>query len=414
MVRQGGGQRSLRLALLGVLAVPLLAGTLGAYVVLSGEAKGQTPVAPAGVGGAFHPIAGSFEPDSTLLDSCESGAYRCLEQAFGNVSFRQGPKPALRLFDQRIATDKTVQADCHRIAHNIGSAAFARFDGNVGKTFSVGSATCASGFYHGILERAFVGVTTKAKLEEVARKLCIDDGIRRRGFLDYQCRHGLGHGLMIQTGYDLPLALSICTRLGTGWDAVTCTSGAFMENYNTRYGYRSSWLDEDDPLYPCAKVASPYRKSCYLRVSIRVLELNGNDFAKTVETCASLAPRWARFCFRGYGRDSVGDAHYAPARILTLCALAGAHEGDCLFGAARTIGDGFGVKGAKDAAALCMRAPQALRTQCSAGSGLVIGLLYPSDAARRRACAEITGPYVEACTRAAIAEVDPSGRETWG
>lgn len=397
-----------------LLLVPLALTAAIAYFGLSGGSGSGTPVAQGSVGGAFHPIAGSFEPDDTSLERCDESEYACLEQGFGNISFRQGPKAALRLFDARIATDRGVQADCHRIAHSIGSAAFARFDGNVGKTFSVGSATCASGYYHGILERAFVGVSTKAKLAQAARALCVDGSIRRRGFLDYQCRHGLGHGLMIQTGYDLPLALDLCSDLGTGWDAVTCTGGTFMENHNTRYGYRSSWLDDEDPLYPCATIAFQYRKSCYLRVAIRVLELNGNDFAKAAEACAGLDSSWSGFCFRGFGRDAVGEARYAPGKVLALCELAGAARGECLYGAARTIGDGFGLRGARDASALCNRASARDRSACFSGVGIVLGLLYPTDAARRRACTTVAGPYVESCTSAAIAEVDPSGRESWG
>ena len=61
---------------------------------------------------------------------------------------------------------------------------------------------------------------------------------------------------MIQTGYDLPAALSLCGGLGTGWDEITCTGGAFMENVSTRFGFRSPWLDEDEPLYPCIRVQS--------------------------------------------------------------------------------------------------------------------------------------------------------------
>ena len=76
---------------------------------------------------------------------------------------------------------------------------------------------------------------------------------------------------MIQTGYDLPLALSICGRLGTGWDHKACAGGAFMENINTRFGYRSAWLDDADALYPCRRVAVRDQRSCYLRASWRIL-----------------------------------------------------------------------------------------------------------------------------------------------
>jgi hypothetical protein len=41
-------------------------------------------------------------------------------------------------------------------------------------------------------------------------------------------------------------------------------------------------------------------------------------------------------------------------------------------------------------------------------------MLYPTNAARRAACARVTVEHAEACARAAIAEVDASGRQAWG
>ena len=42
--------------------------------------------------------------------------------------------------------------------------------------------------------------------------------------------HGLGHGLMIQTGYDLPTALAVCGGLRTRWDHLTCSNGVFKRH----------------------------------------------------------------------------------------------------------------------------------------------------------------------------------------
>jgi len=398
-----------------LLAIPLIAIPAIAYLVLSAPSEGGGPaLAQGSIGGAFHPVAGNFEPDTTQLEGCD-GRYSCFEQAFGNIAYRKGPRQALRLFNARIGTDADVERDCHRIAHAIGSAVFARYDGNVARIFAEGSSTCASGYYHGVLERAFVGISSKSQLGKVARSLCLGDGIRRRGFLDYQCRHGLGHGFMIQTGYDLPTALSLCGRLGTRWDEVTCTSGAFMENVSTRFGFRSQWLQDDDPLYPCNRVQLRHRRSCYVRATTRILLLNDNDFAKTARTCESAGPRWASFCFRGYGRDAVVEARYlSTKKTLALCRLAGGGQRECLYGAARTFADGAGLQGARRAAAFCARAPRAGRSACVSGLGIVVGLLYPTNERRRVACARLTARYVDACTRAAIAEVDPSGRGAWG
>lgn len=402
-----------RRALLALLAVPLLLIPLGAYVVASDAGHASSvPVAQGAVGGAFHPIAGEFVADDRQVAECD-GDEACLEQGFGNLAYRQGPKAALALFGERLTSDPVVEKDCHRIAHFIGSASLERFRGDVAKTFSLGLPLCVSGYYHGILERAFLGITTKQGLEKAARSLCVTDGMRRRGFLDYQCRHGLGHGLMIQTGYDLPMALDICASLGTGWDQKACAGGAFMENINTAFGFRSSWLDDDDPLYPCGRVGPSDRRSCYLRASWRILVVEKGSYERTAAACERLG-RWAATCVQGFGRDVAEKARYEPGETLRLCALVSdARRGDCVLGASRTIANASGADGIAPARRLCVRADARLREPCYAGIGLVLGTLYPTTAARRSACARVTSD-VRSCLAAAEAEIDPSGARSWG
>ena len=396
-----------------ILLVPLVAMPVGAYLVFSEGGRGSSlPVAQGAVGGAFHPIAGGFVADDTDLDACGVDE-ACLEQGFGNLAYREGPRAALTLFEERLRTDPIVLKDCHRISHFIGSAALERFRGDVARTFSLGSPACVSGYYHGILERAFLGVETKSGLTRTARELCASGDLRRRGFLDYQCRHGLGHGLMIQTGYDLPLALTICGRLGTGWDHKACAGGAFMENINTRFGYRSAWLDDADALYPCRRVAVRDQRSCYLRASWRILVHANGSFEATAAGCAALG-RWARTCFHGYGRDAAERARYAAVKVRPLCELAGRGEADCLYGAARTIANASGQAGVEPARRLCVGAPARYRADCYSGIGVVLGTLHPTRAARRAACAQVAPGFVGACARAAEMEVDPSGRNSWG
>jgi hypothetical protein len=410
----GTAKKRFLFPLLCVLVVPVVAIPAIAVVVISGSGGGASPALAQGLrGGTFHPVAGAFEPDTTKLEDCK-GTFVCLEQAFGNLAYSQGPKRALALFEQRIAEDDDVAADCHRISHWIGSASLARFQGNVARTFAQGAPTCGAGYYHGILERAFAGVTSKAELARRARSLCLGQGMRRRGYFDRQCEHGLGHGLMIQTGYDLPTALSVCAGLATRWDHLTCSNGVFMENSNTSFGFRSRWNDEDDPLYPCYELDSLDRRHCFARVSTRVLQATGNDFAEAAAACSRLAPHWARQCFRGFGRDAV-DVRGGPETTLERCRLAAESQGDCLFGAARWVMDRAGRDGRRGAIALCRRAASAYQSDCFRGIGTVLGLLNPSNAARRRACAKVTPLYVDDCTEAAIAEVDPTApEEAWG
>lgn len=371
----------------------------------------QLRVARGVVDGSFHPIAGEFVPDDTKLEDCDADP-RCLEQGFGNLAYTSGPRAALALFDKRRVADKAVAADCHRIAHMIGSAALVHFHGNVAQTYSHGSASCTSGYYHGILERAFLRVRSTPGLIRTARSLCRGAAIRRRGFLDYQCAHGLGHGLMIQTGYDLPTALAVCGGLQTRWDEVSCAGGAFMENGSTVYGLRSQWLKDDDPVYPCNRIKLRNRGSCYLRVTTQMLRTNRFDWRDTVKRCGALAKRWRVYCFRSYGRDAEHHVGGKTAPTIRLCHLTGAWEAQCLFGAARTIADRDANP--SHAATLCRRVAGPNQGACFAGLGIVVGLLQATDARREAACKRLTESWVQQCTRAALAEIAADGRGAWG
>ena len=55
----------------------------------------------------------------------------------------------------------------------MGGAALARFKGDVARAFIDGSPVCASGYYHGVLERGFAGVED-SQLAAKARDLCAD------------------------------------------------------------------------------------------------------------------------------------------------------------------------------------------------------------------------------------------------
>jgi hypothetical protein len=357
-------------------------------------AAGKTAHTTASASSDAHPVAGHFQPDDTELDACTLGESKCLEQGFGNLAFREGPKRAMERFDQAMATDPSVESGCHRIAHTIGSAALARYDGDVGKAFAEGSSSCWSGYYHGILERAFTEASSREEVAGVARRLCADASIRRSSFVLYQCVHGLGHGLMIWSGYDLPFSLSICDGLGTEWDQTSCTGGVFMENIASSYGVRSRWLRDDDPVYPCGEMKERHKLYCYLMVTSRINELNGFDWKKTATVCRRVEDGWVETCFESYGRDASGSTRQDPEQITRICGFAGDFADSCFYGAARDMTSNYA--NGRRASVLCRRAPPGFRSRCFYGIGTVLGNLLGEPADRRSACAEIAPPAFRA------------------
>ena len=327
-----------------------------------------------------------FKPDATKLSDCGQDDGACFLQAFGNLSYREGPKVALAKFAATIAANPAVEANCHPIAHTIGAGALKRFHGDVGHAIAEGAPTCGSGYYHGVLEWKLAGLP-ESQVAAVARKVC-DETRNTSQFIYYQCVHGLGHGLMLYSRYDLPGALGLCHKLATAYDQVSCTGGVFMENQQSSYGFHSKWLKNDDLLYPCDSdvVTEQDKLYCYLLVTSYVLPKVGGDWTKVADWCRKSDAAYVATCFQSMGRDASGSSRQEPKGILAICAQARPDgERECLFGAARDIlnNDSSDLRGRE----LCESVPRADRSYCFYGLGSILGVVYATGPERKQACA---------------------------
>ena len=114
----------------------------------------------------------SFEPDDKKIEDCGQDA-ACLEQAFGNLAYEEGPKAALDKLAE-MQNDPVVGGACHPIAHKIGAGGLLHFEGEVGPAFVAGNGTCGSGYYHGLLQWKLAGVSAD-QVGAVARTACNDE-----------------------------------------------------------------------------------------------------------------------------------------------------------------------------------------------------------------------------------------------
>src|SRR5262245_3663844 len=332
-------------------------------------------------------VAAGFKPDDTKIDDCKEEDFHCYEQAFANISYNDGPKAALDKFDQDIKQPGPIESDCHRIAHAIGAGALSHYDGNVGQAFVAGRPSCKSGYYHGILERAFLGID-QSQLGASARKFCASQEVRKSDFIAYQCVHGLGHGLMIYTGYDLPLSLHTCDKLANGWDATGCTGGVFMENYQSSYGVTSRWLKQKALIYPCNSVAEKYKYYCYDLVTARILPKVDYNWRKAAAWCRRSEPKWVPVCFQSMGRDASGFTRLDPARIIKICSKAKDMATQCIYAAGKDMT--YTDVSARRAKVLCNTAPASTRDNCWHGVGEILGSFDRETEKRKANCDEAT------------------------
>ena len=385
-----------RRALFTLLAFFALADIAFAVVVMRSD--GGSPAQAAAL--PMHPIVGSFVPNDTQLSDCS--AARCFQQAFGNISYYEGPKAALALASRLYHGG--ADPACHRVSHFIGAAALVRFNGNVARALAAGDSTCWSGYYHGVLERALVRAKSvqPAALAAVARPLCSNRAIRP--IVVYGCLHGLGHGLMIATGLNLPISLEVCSRLGRWWDRDACRGGVFMENLSTSYGFRSVWLKDDDPVFPCDWVGRAAKRRCYLNVTSRILPSVDGDWEETAARCSRVERDFVDECFQSFGRDVSNRSNRNPEQIAERCALARpfGHQGVCVQSASYDITTNFAS--GTQSRELCGVVDVEVRPQCFYGLGYALSRFRMSPAARSADCKALTrvAGYVAACVRGGI------------
>jgi cytochrome c2 len=341
----------------------------------------------------------AFKPDNTTIAECErSNKPFCFRQAFGNVSYKEGPQKALALLATDDRSISSVHADCHQIAHWVGRAGLLHYKNDAGTALSHGAMTCNSGYYHGVLQLALAGLP-RDRVVKKSQHLCDAPAVNVDDFLLYQCVHGLGHGLMIYSNDDLPWSLKTCHKLLTDFDRVSCTGGVFMQNLDTTMGV-SKYLSNKNPLYPCNIVAERDKVYCYLMVTSRILTLDGFNWQKTAAWCRKAEKDWVATCFQSMGRDASGSTRYEPSHTIRICLLAGKNADECIYGASRDYANNYA--GGREAAVLCNESPARYRGYCYEGIGTILGAINRYTAQRKAACrAVVPRRYMPDCFRGA-------------
>jgi plastocyanin len=210
--------------------------------------------------------------------------------------------------------------DCHSRAHKIGHIAYEELGSNAFKSCGI---ECHSGCVHGATE-AFFAEKGTSNLDEELAILCAG---QYSGFATHQCLHGIGHGLMAWSDYDLPAALDACNLLPSAVRP-SCWSGAFMENIvgtfaEKRKGHYSNYLS-NDPHFPCNAVNSTYQPTCYHLQTSRMIVLFHGDFARVAAECAKVTDQYGKMsCFLSMGRDVSGANRNDPKKIVEQCKKAG-------------------------------------------------------------------------------------------
>ena len=297
----------------------------------------------------------------------------------------------------RLDTLSEKFGSCHDAAHKVGRFTYAL---SKEKSFQLCGSECHSGCYHGATEQYFKEHGT-AHLSESLKVLCSGE---LNSFFSHQCLHGIGHGLMAWTNYDLPEALKSCDLLTAGQDS--CWTGVFMENIvgglSPQDGHMTKYLSED-PQFPCSAVDSKYKSSCYFLQTSRFMQLYKSDFSKVANACLGAPVLYQRSCTESMGRDVDGVYRGNPKGAIDSCSFL--PPGDlrigCLVGAAQdTFWDPAGQVTARLFCSLLTDTIE--KSNCYETIFQRAPLVLINTTEKKQFCASVEDAYRERCRQVVI------------
>ncbi len=385
------------------------------------------------------PANGPRVDDPTIDWGAASASSLRVASLFG-VAQTSGVAAALDRLEALAAEHEEIRAQGHAIAHAIGRFAIQNngFDPTV---FGDCREIFQSGCYHGVLEAYFEGRPDVGP--EALASLCgsmVAPG--RRPIEGLECAHGIGHGLTVHLGFDLPAALERCESLPREVERQECFDGVFMENAvhgmqpraprgdrhahgaggqaaanadhavesakqraanrqsSTETPYRGM-VQRGDSTYPCTEFGDRHQRACWSYQYMIALRLNGDDLETAFELCDEAPAAGVVACYFGLGKRIGWQHHEDDGAIIASCARGQREQRDaCLRGAMEYFMD-TEFEAAR-ALRLCGAAPQAARGGCFRALGARAGLVT-TDAVTIEGVCRRAGEHHAVCREGATA-----------
>lgn len=229
---------------------------------------------------------------------------------------------------------------CHAEAHDLGKEILIQVQ-ELGAALQICGNRCSSGCMHGLLWQAFAGDANEAQqhlsLETIKPK--IKSICENKAVLDtYEpgnCAHGIGHGIMVLSGYELGEALQSCKAFETKPLEYYCVSGVFME-YDSQPSPTAKDLSQN---YPC-DTYKEFPSACYKYRTRHFLAKAKGNTAVVAEECSTLEPMQRHGCFYGLGATYFFPLAKKPERLATICKFGDAQDqAMCISGAVEYLAD---------------------------------------------------------------------------
>ena len=337
-----------------------------------------------------------------IFTNCNTDV-NCPTKVFQEISNKEEQVFVLQTFSDVVQLYNDSEYPCHQTSHHLGMWVY-DYTQNFDKAFGVAEMLCGGGPIHGVIQQFFVTEYLEIKeiLDDDLLEICPKTSEQPHSIMRWQCLHGIGHGLLAVSDYDVFSSLEKCEIFEPGWEQLSCSKGVFMQNVVYNFDTGGGNFMEDDKLFPCNKVEEKFVPACYHYHASYILKKNDFEMYSSFGDCDEILPvEFVKYCYHGMGRQAEIDIKGSMQRAVTLCTAGkqAIFHSDCLRGMLMTIinrdeNPDIGFQ-------FCRSLPTEFKADCYDGLGKWIQMLKPTLEERKKLCSNSeSSTYSEICISA--------------
>lgn len=201
----------------------------------------------------------------------------------------------------------------HDFAHVVGIVAY-QVDGMDGLSHC--DTAYNYGCFHGFME-SFVAQNGIEQIPQI-ESACFGLGDLHAP----SCLHGIGHGVMIDSGYDLAKGLKGCHLL-QNQSQIYCFDGVFMERIvQSMQAPEKRFLPTEATLdYPCGEVAYIYKSQCWRNQVTVWFSFFGGESRNAGQRCLRIEAEFVPMCLESVGLNIAMQAPKSADAVAGACAF---------------------------------------------------------------------------------------------
>jgi hypothetical protein len=279
----------------------------------------------------------------------------------------KGINAAFSYTEQQITSNPSFAQACHPLLHELGHAAYTYY-GGYAQAIVYQNELCDSGYTHGVLESY---LSSGPDISQALQTAC---STTTKVFNQWQCYHGLGHGVMLVSMENVAHSTTLCNTLPTPFSQDACINGVFMQHFVVTDHDGSIPKTNPTSLKDCAVQPVMYKPVCYNYAPSAYLTVNNGQYAAAFKWCHTAETAYIPTCIGGVGSQAMKEHITIAAEVQQICDMADkSYVGDCINGAAGM--DVYFYGSAAPAASLCQNQFKQYRKVCSSAVSLEKSML---------------------------------------